>query len=136
MSESPAANVARSEEGPFAASPSPDQQPQIDDTNNDAPLLQRVRALVADKSEKKRCRLLYALLVEALLTDKRLTRFDAERHGCHVSNTSVSQNGADGIVVSREPIELAGRFGIVHCKAYWISRDQRRIAPRLLEVQP
>jgi hypothetical protein len=56
-----------------------------------------------------------------------LTRFDAERFGDHALNSTVAQIGRMGVRVSREPITLAGRFGTIRCKRYWIeSSDAER----------
>lgn len=134
MSELPAANAAREGEARLAASPLQIPTTHVNDTFDDADLLPKVRAVIASRAETKRRRL-YAMLIEGMLTNRKLTRFDAERLGCHVWNTSAHQIGKDGLVVSREPVVLDGRFGPVHCKAYWIERDQLPRALHLLGVQ-
>jgi hypothetical protein len=61
-----------------------------------------------------------------------LDRFRAERLGDHVLNTTVSQLANRGIVVSREPITIEGRFGSIACNRYWLEPEQRERARRLL----
>lgn len=62
----------------------------------------------------------------------RLTRFDAEKLGCHTLNTTVANLEHKGICVSREPWLLQGRFGEIRCKRYWLEPDERQRALELL----
>ena len=58
----------------------------------------------------------------------RLTRFDAEKLGDHALNSTISYIEAKGVQISREPLVLEGRFGKIHCKKYWLEKDQRKRA--------
>jgi hypothetical protein len=77
-------------------------------------------------------RMKWRRLLEVLAAGESLTRFDAERHGDHAFNTTVSLIGRKGIAVSREPIVLQGRYGEIRCKRYWLDPEQRKVALRLL----
>lgn len=61
-----------------------------------------------------------------------LTRFDAERYGDHALNSTIAMIGRMGVRISRKPITLAGRFGPIHCKRYWIGVADRDFANRIL----
>jgi hypothetical protein len=61
-----------------------------------------------------------------------LTRFDAERYGDHALNSTIAVIGSMGVRISREPITLAGRFGTIHCKKYWIEPADRDLAKAIL----
>lgn len=92
------------------------------------------KAIGSDKdndSEKKWRRVLRVLAGGA-----RLTRFDAERHGDHAFNSTVADLGRLGIVISREPITLEGRFGTIRCKRYWLEPDAQARARALLGELP
>lgn len=75
-------------------------------------------------------------ILRVLAGGARLTRFDAERHGDHAFNSTVADLGRLGIVVSREPITLEGRFGPIHCKKYWLEADAQARARALLGEVP
>jgi hypothetical protein len=64
-----------------------------------------------------------------------LTRFDAERHGDHALNSTISTIGRMGITVSRKPITIEGRFGKIHCKRYWLEPGDRDTAIAILQVR-
>ena len=61
-----------------------------------------------------------------------LTRFDAERYGDHALNSTIAVIGSMGVRISREPITLMGRFGIIRCKRYWIEAADRDAAKAIL----
>jgi hypothetical protein len=61
-----------------------------------------------------------------------LTRFDAERYGDHALNSTIAVIGSMGVRISRESITLAGRFGTIHCKRYWIEAADRDFARAIL----
>lgn len=75
--------------------------------------------------------------VLALFIDgQKRTRFDVEKFGDHVLNTSVSQIGKRGICFPRKPVTIEGRFGTIHCKRYWLEPEEIAKALRLLGVRP
>ena len=78
------------------------------------------------------CELKWRRILKFFADGGRLTRFDAERLGDHALNTTVSNLGLMGIVVSREPTVLQGRFGEIRCKRYWLEPDERVRAHILL----
>jgi hypothetical protein len=65
-----------------------------------------------------------------------LTRFDAEHYGDHALNSTVAVIGSRGVRISRKPITLAGRFGTIHCKRYWIEAADRDLAMAILGDAP
>lgn len=80
------------------------------------------------KSATKLERVLVALL------ERRITRFDAEKIGCHTLNSSVSSLANQyHIRVTRAPVVIHGRFGKINCNEYWIAGDDRCEAISLLD---
>lgn len=75
-------------------------------------------------------------ILRLLATGARLTRFDAERCGDHAFNSTVADLEARGVTIAREPITLEGRFGLIHCKLYWLDSEQREHAWALLGERP
>lgn len=70
--------------------------------------------------------------LEALST-RPINRFDAEEFGDHSLNSTVSTLVSQyGLVVSRVPIVVDGRFGKFRCNRYWISHENRSDAEKLL----
>ena len=79
-------------------------------------------------SDRKWCRIL-GLLAGGVA----LTRFEAERHGDHALNSTISTIGRMGITVSRKPVTMEGRFGRIYCKRYWIEPKDRATAVAILQ---
>lgn len=75
-------------------------------------------------------------ILKVLASGAELTRFDAEKIGDHALNSTVSTLGRMGVRISREPIEVEGRFGTIHCKRYWLEPSDRRHARFLLGEAP
>ena len=73
-------------------------------------------------------------ILAALADGRRLTRFDAEHLGDHSLNSTIAGLEARGVRIAREAIVLEGRFGIVHCKRYWLPDESREQARRLLAL--
>jgi hypothetical protein len=71
-------------------------------------------------------------LLGLFIEGAQLTRFDAERHGDHALNSTVSYLSARGVRISRMPIVIRGRFGNIHCKRYWIKPEDAQQAKALL----
>lgn len=68
------------------------------------------------------------------LTERKLTRFDAEHIGCHCLNSTVSSlRNAHGLTVDSRPVLREGRFGVIHCNEYWIAADGLTGAYKLLD---
>ena len=61
-----------------------------------------------------------------------LTRFDAEQLGDHALNTTISVLSKKGLVITRRPLTLRGRFGDIHCLAYSLELEQRQRALEIL----
>ncbi len=74
-------------------------------------------------------------ILRAFLEGAELTRFDAEKIGDHSLNSTVSNLRAKGIQISREPVTIEGRYGVIHCKRYRLPANQRPYARRLLALQ-
>jgi hypothetical protein len=75
-------------------------------------------------------------ILRVLVDGKRLNRFAAERYGDHALNSTISQIGRMGVRVSREPITLAGRFGTIYCRRYWIEPADAETALAILRERP
>jgi hypothetical protein len=71
-------------------------------------------------------------MLKVLADGAALTRFDAERHGDHALNSTISDLRRKGIDVSREPITIVGRFGVIHCKRYWLTDTEAAKARALI----
>jgi hypothetical protein len=73
-----------------------------------------------------------ARVLTALVEGQKLNRFDAERLGDHVLNTTVSMLAKRGVRISRRLIETRGGYGSFHCCEYWIDANDLHLAIRLL----
>jgi hypothetical protein len=65
-------------------------------------------------------------ILRAFADGQHLTRFDAEKIGDHSLNTTVAQLADRGIVLSRVPIILDGRFGRIPKPMRYGRRSSRR----------
>ena len=80
----------------------------------------------------------YVRVLRFLAGGGSLDRFEAARNPAVADsslNSTIAEIGELGIEVSRERIELPGRYGMVRCKRYWLSPEERQAAFRLLGEQ-
>jgi hypothetical protein len=74
----------------------------------------------------------WARILQHLADGHALTRFDAEQFGDHALNSTISVLSKKGIVISRTPITLEGRYGVIHCNLYALDPDQQQRAREIL----
>lgn len=74
----------------------------------------------------------WARILQELADGRELTRFDAEAIGDHALNTTISVLTKKGLVITRTPITLQGRYGAIHCNRYGLDPEQRQRARELL----
>lgn len=72
-------------------------------------------------------------VLRALANGERITRFAAERIGCHCLNTTISQLGRRGWRVDRIQVVLPGRFGDIHCLEYFLDETEQARARSFLQ---
>lgn len=78
----------------------------------------------------------WSRILRALVNGRRLTRYEAEALGDHTLNTTISiLRRRHGVSVQREVVVIDGNYGRFWCARYWLDREGKARAQRLLAQQ-
>lgn len=68
------------------------------------------------------------------LMERSYNCFEAQKIGDSCLHTTVSEIQAKGVFVARKTERFKGRYGVIHCKRYWIPKSELKRARKLLEL--